>query len=360
MWQADAAERAAGPVAKWPGYAAQNPIPRGFVFPLVTARLQTGGGAIRAAISTAMSIVDFILNLAGLLLWLNWRSNRIELMVKRTPATLMGTLRPAAPKKHQRWHLLFFILVLLLLRALIYWMMGLERSGKLNLGLVVLWFPTHSHWGGHWSGRWADYCHMTLYSFLSFGVILGVFYVWLLGLSLLAGPLPIHGLVTIPLGRVDRWPRWVRAVLPFFATAVFWWLTSWWLCCLQMLPPISAAGRFQQGILLGLSSYLQWQYPLGAILGLHLLNSYIYFGQHPIWRYISATAQTILHPLRFIPLRVGRVDFAPVVGIGLIFLAAHSAEFGIKSRPRMATNGQHLPPSINLPGLVDMYAKIPR
>lgn len=40
-----------------------------------------------------MDIVDLILNLAGLLLWLNWRSLRFDPLVKRTPATLMGTLR---------------------------------------------------------------------------------------------------------------------------------------------------------------------------------------------------------------------------------------------------------------------------
>lgn len=273
-----------------------------------------------------MGIVDFILNLAGLLLWLNWRSNRFDPLVARTPATLMGTLRPAAPKKLHRWHLLFFIVLLLLLRAWIYWMIGLQKSGKLNLGLVVLWFSNHSHVGGHWSGRWADFCHLALYSFLSFGVLLGIFYLWLLVLSLLAGPLPIHGLVTIPLGRVDRWPWWVKVLLPFCATAVFWWLASWWLNRLQMLPPLSPAVRLQQSVALGLSSYLQWQYPVGAILGLYLLNSYIYFGQHPLWRYVSATAQTLLRPLRKLPLRVGKVDFAPVVGMILIFLAGHLAQ----------------------------------
>ena len=56
-----------------------------------------------------MGYVDFILNLAGLLLWLNWRSIRFDPLVKRTPATLMGTLRPAAPKKLRRWHLLVLL-----------------------------------------------------------------------------------------------------------------------------------------------------------------------------------------------------------------------------------------------------------
>ena len=57
-----------------------------------------------------------------------------------------------------------------------------------------------------------------------------------------------------------------------------------------------------------------------------LLNTYIYFGKHPFWNYVNATAQTLLAPLRKIPLRAGRVDFAPVVGIVIIFFAAELAE----------------------------------
>ena len=45
-----------------------------------------------------MGIIDFILNLAGLLLWLNWRALRFDPLGKRTPATLIGTLRRAEPR----------------------------------------------------------------------------------------------------------------------------------------------------------------------------------------------------------------------------------------------------------------------
>ena len=44
-----------------------------------------------------MGFVDFILNLAGLLLWINWRAAMFDPLGKRTPATLIGTLRRAAP-----------------------------------------------------------------------------------------------------------------------------------------------------------------------------------------------------------------------------------------------------------------------
>jgi uncharacterized protein YggT (Ycf19 family) len=270
-----------------------------------------------------MGTVDFILNLAGLLLWLNWRSNRFDPLVKRLPATLMGTLRPATPKTLRRWHLPAFIGAFLLLRALIYWWIGRETnwSGKLNLGVTVLWFSSGSHWSG--------FCHMVVFSFFSFGLVLGIFYVWLLMLSLLAGPLPMHGLVTIPLGRVDRWPRWAKIILPFFATAAAWWLAGWLLERMQILPPEAPAGRFKHALILGAASYLLWKFPLGAILLLHLLNSYIYFGKQPFWNYVSATAQTLLRPLKKIPLRVGRVDFAPVLALVILFLTAELAARGL-------------------------------
>lgn len=267
-----------------------------------------------------MGYVDFILNLAGLLLWLNWRSIRFDPLEKRTPATLMGTLRPAEPKKLRRWHLLFFIVGLLLLRALIYrWIGGMTNwTGQLNLQVVVLSFRSDL----------LD--RIMLFSFLSFGLALGIFYVGLLLLSLLKGPDPIHRLIKIPLGLLDDWPAWVKILLPFIVAAVAWWSLSWWLDWLQIsLPPVSQAHRIEQALTVGLASYLVWEYPLVALLMLHLLSSYIYFGRHPIWNYVDQTSRKLLRPLKGIPLRAGRFDFAPLVALALVFLAAQFFERGL-------------------------------
>ena len=265
-----------------------------------------------------MGIVDFILNLAGLLLWLNWRSIRFDPLVKRTPATLMGTLRPAAPQKLRRWHLLVFLAVLLFLRAVFYRWIASFWIGQLDLGVTAL--PFRSDW----------FLGMFIFSFLSFGAALGIFYVGLLFLSLLSGPDPVHGLVKIPLGRVDGWPRWAKILLPLVGTAVAWWLTSWLLVGLQILPPaVSVAQRLEQSVVIGLGSYLVWKFPAGALLTLHLLNSYIYFGRHPFWKYVNVTAQKMLGPLEKIPLQAGKVDFAPVVALGLLFLVAEFAGRGL-------------------------------
>jgi len=271
-----------------------------------------------------MSLIDFILNLAGLLLWLNWRSIGFDPLGRRTPATLLGTLRRAEPPHLHRWHSLAALGGLLLFRAVIYWQIGSAIkpvwAGILNLGVVFPAFVSNS------------FIRMTLFSCLSFGVTLGVFYLWLLLLSILTGPEPppFHRLVRVPLGGIDRWPCWAKFLLPLIVTAFFWWLAVWPLTWLQVIPrPISPAHRIEEALVIGLGSYLVWKYIAGALLVLHLLNSYIYFGKHPFWAYVNAEARTLLLPLRRVPLRVGKADFAPVVGIALVFLTAELAGHGL-------------------------------
>ena len=258
-----------------------------------------------------MGTVDFILNLAGLLLWLNWRTVRFDPLAKRLPATLMGTLRSAAPKASPRWHLFAFLAGLLTLRAAVYRWLAPFWIGRLDFGLVSPSF--RSDWFGG----------MLAFSVLSFGLMLGVFYLELICLSLLAGPDPIQKLVKICLGRVDGWSRGVKILLPPAVVAALWWGLSWVLGWLQICPPpVSMAQRIEQSLLIGLGSYLAWKIPLGILLTLHLLNSYIYFGRQPFWKYVSATAQTLLSPLKKLPLRIGKLDLAPVLALVLLFLAA--------------------------------------
>src|SRR5882757_10015633 len=238
-----------------------------------------------------MAYVDFILNLACLLLWIKWRSLPFDPIHKRTPATLIGTLRRAAPSRFRRWHLLMVIVALLVLRAVIYGWLGPAFShvwvAKLDLGITILPFRS-------------DLFGRTLaFSTCSFGLMLGIFYVCLLLLSLLndkspaAGPM--HQLVQIPLGGIDNWPRWAKVILPLAGTAVAWWLASWWLVRLEIIPrPASAAHRIETSLVIGLGSYLVWKFLAAALLVLRLLNTYIYFGKHPFWNYVNTISLTLL------------------------------------------------------------------
>src|SRR5471032_1362734 len=92
-----------------------------------------------------MTFIDFILNLAGLLLWANWRSTLFDPFEKRTPATLVGALRRAAPTRFRHWHLLAAIGALLVLRALFYWQIGAAAGwvGRLDLGVTTIFFRSN-------------------------------------------------------------------------------------------------------------------------------------------------------------------------------------------------------------------------
>jgi uncharacterized protein YggT (Ycf19 family) len=262
-----------------------------------------------------VSYVDFILNLAGLLLWINWRSTLFDPFEKRTPATLVGALKRAAPTRFRHWHLLAAIGVLLALRALIYWQIGAAArwTGRLDLGLTTIFFRSNF------------FGQMLLFSILSFARILGIIYLWLLLLSILDGPMPTHRFVKMQLGKIDGWARGIKLFLPLVVIALFWGLASWPFAWLHPKASMSAAHRIEEALVIGLGSYLVWKFLIGALLVLHLLNSYIYFGKNPLWNYVNGVARKILSPLEKIPLRAGKADFAPVVGIAFVFLSAELA-----------------------------------
>jgi len=290
-----------------------------------------------------MSLIDFILNLAGLLLWLNWRAQPKDALRLAPPATLAGTLRRADKPRLRGWQFPVVLATLLTARAAVYWQIGpaVNWTGMLELGVISISFRSDYFW------------RMLLFSGLSFAVVFAVFLLWLLLLSLLqprsAEALPFHQFIRASLGSVDSWPWVLRLILPFIATAGLWWLVSWLLTYWGIVPrPVSGAHRLEQGCVIGLGSYLVWKYVIATVLSLHMLNSYIYFGRHPFWAYIAAVAQLLLRPLRALPLRFSRIDFSPVVAMVLVLFAAQALERGVNLFGR-----------VHVPGLRDLYVKLP-
>ncbi|HKI68676.1 MAG TPA: hypothetical protein VKA67_03750, partial [Verrucomicrobiae bacterium] len=239
-----------------------------------------------------MSLVDSILNLAALLLWLNWRSVRLDPMSKAVPATLPGTLRRAVPKRLGRWHFLAALFALMLVRAWFYWQIGaaVNWAARLNLGVISISFRS-------------DFLdRMLLFSVVSFGVTLAVFYLWLLYFSAVNARTtgdPFQKLVRLMLGRLDRWPCWIKLLLPLIIATICWLGLSLLLAHMGLVPTgIPLVAQLGQGALIGLSAYLTWQFLIATVLVLHLVNSYIYLGNHPLWNFINLTARQTLRPLR--------------------------------------------------------------
>lgn len=262
-----------------------------------------------------MLLIDYILNLAGLLVWLHWRAMKFDPLARTTPATLVGTLRRAEPQRLRSWQLLLGLTSLLVVRAWLYWQVGSAAgwTASLHLGFIVLAF------------RSDFFLTALLYSFLSFAKVLLVVYFWLIMLVLINGPSaesdPILRLIRLHLGRLARWPRWVLVLLPLVVTTWLW---------IMVHPLLEQAGVINvsrstwrvalQGTLVGLTLWVTLKYLLPAVLFAHLIANYVYLGSSPLWDFTATTSRRLLTPLRRLPLRIGRLDLAPVIGAVLLLL----------------------------------------
>ncbi len=265
-----------------------------------------------------MGLIDSILNLVGLLIWLTWRSIHFDPLNRTPPATLVGTLRRAEARRLKSWQLPAALVVLLALRALLCWEIGssAEWTPRLDLGLVVP--PMRS-----------DVLQSALlFSLLSFVRVLIVFYFWLLVLTVInrgtAEPDAIQKLVRLHLGRMARWPWPLQILLPILLVAALWIALHPLLVHLHLIDRTrSFAQLAEQGGLIGLCLLFTLKFLLPVFLGLYLIASYVYMGANPVWEFVSTTARNLLAPLRCLPLRFARLDFAPVVGVALILLLLH-------------------------------------
>jgi uncharacterized protein YggT (Ycf19 family) len=268
-----------------------------------------------------MSFIDLILNLAGLLLWLKWRDKGQTL--SSPGISLLGTLRKAG-STHRRIWFLAALSTLLVLRPLLYWLLGsaLNWTPRISLGVIAIPFRSDFFW------------RMFLFSLFSFCAALTIFYLCLLLLSILdeknAPADPIQNLIRAELGKFDLLPAVLKLFVPWFVTLVLWCVVNKPLGALGMLPaPKSFVHLLEQGAIIGLGVYLVWEYLIVGILLLHLLNSYIYFGAWPFWIFIDNSARRILKLISWIPLRMGKIDFAPLAAMALVIFAAEYGSRGL-------------------------------
>jgi uncharacterized protein YggT (Ycf19 family) len=271
-----------------------------------------------------MGTIDLILNITGVLLWFNWRSFGFDPLAYSTPATLAGTLRPAEPRQLRRWRYLAGLLLLLLLRAYFYWQIGpaVDWTPHIHLGAIVI--PLRSD----------IFLRDCLFSLLSFLISLGACYLSLLLLSLVNGRAgqgdPVQRAASSHLGVADRFPWPIRFLLPLLCAGAFWLVLSPLLTRWQIIPkPASWRHLSEQAAAVGLGAYLAWKYVIIGLLAVYLLTSYVYFGNHPFWTFITLTGRNILIPLRVLPLRIGKLDLAPLIAITLVIFGAEFAQRGL-------------------------------
>ncbi len=260
-----------------------------------------------------MAIINLLLNIAGLLLWLNWLSLRFDPLAERRAATLVGTLRKADPSGPKRWLAFSAVIALIVIRAIAYYEMGPALNWTPRLPIATMELPFRS-----------DYLsYVLLFSFLSFICTLGAFYFSLLLLSAANQNLPetdpIQKLVRLYVRWFEPWPAWIKLLLPLIAGALFWLAVQPLLASVNILAPARPFARLgAQSIVVGVTAYLSWEYLIIGVLALHILNSYVYLGENPLWSFVNSSARNLLRPLRWLPLRIGKIDLLPLAAIFIL------------------------------------------
>lgn len=265
-----------------------------------------------------MALLDFILNLAGLLLWFNWRAAQLETKVRNPPGTIASTIRQTPPSRRQRWLMLAALCGLIGLRAWFYRHLGpaVEWTASLHLGAVLLFFRS-------------DQLELMLwFSALSFCRALVVVYSWLLFLAVVnrsATADRVTRLIRLQLGRFAAWPLWVQLLLPVLVVAIAWTALQPMLTKAGLIQPASSHGRLAlQGLLIAAGPVFSLKHLIPALLFAHFITNYIHFGNSPLWEFPGVAGRNLLKPLRGLPLQTRRMDFAPLVGIVLCLLLLHS------------------------------------
>ncbi len=257
-----------------------------------------------------MNLLHFLLNGLGLVLWWCWRPAGLE--VTRFPPAPP----PAARGRGAAWIFLVALGLLLPLRGWLYAQVGrdLDWVASLDLGAVRLDFH---------SGRLG---RMMAFSVAGWLVFFGGYFAWLLLLAALdrteSPPPPWQRFVRGQLGPLARLPRGPALALPAAALGLAWAAAHPWLVEAGLVaPPRSTAHLVQQAVVVGLGACLVWEPLVVGLLILHLLDSQVYLGGHTTLAGLSRMAGRLLRPLRRLPLQVGRLDLAPLVGLAVALAA---------------------------------------
>ena len=271
-----------------------------------------------------LGLINLVLNLAGVVLWLRWREEVMLSSRRAAGGTLLGTLKRATMAPGSRWAWPGLLAALLILRALGYWQVGsaVRWTPSIDLGAVVISFRSDL------LGR------MVWFSLASLAVFIAGFYYWLFLISAVNRKVsdsdPVQSRVRAHLGILERLPAALKILLPFLLTGLLWVGVGQLLPQAGYpLPKCSLKQTLQQAPIFGLAGFLVWKYLITALLVLHLVNSYVFLGNAPFWSFVNVTSRNLLRPIGWIPLRLGRIDLAPLAGAALVLFLGEVATRGL-------------------------------
>ncbi len=268
-----------------------------------------------------MGFLHWTLNLAALLLWAMWRA--------QTSQGSSGTARRSTSRQSHlgwrmgRWAFLLGLLAVLLILRAVFYQQAIPHTGweaRLSLAQfhpgdearLSLVFP--------WASLELQLA-FSIASFVQWLVPFGFCLVLVLAIQPATSEARLwNQRLAAQFGWLHRLPVWLLALLILALAVAAQWGLAWWFRRLDVLPaPTSDAKLVRIGCATALTGLRPVAWLAMAVLGLHLLSTYIYFGGFAFWKNIEVAGTQLLRPLRWLPLRWNRIDFAPAAGLLLAY-----------------------------------------
>jgi len=269
-----------------------------------------------------MGLLHLILNLAALLLWVHWRIGPPMQQTTRRRTTGAGLTQLLLRKARSSISLLL-LLGLLAGRGWFYYAVAPDLDWQPRMSLVIFSL-------GNLQDMSLPFDHNVFekqlaFSFISFLPWLVVFNFCILVLSVLRPDIKEaegwNRFLRAQLGWLDWLPAILKIPIGLIAATGLFYGAALWLQRIIILPgeldtPFELAHFAADTTAIHLW-HVSW-FVMGLIT-LYYLNSYIYFGGHNFWKTLEATGKSLLWPLNLLPLRWGKLDLAPVIGIALTY-----------------------------------------
>lgn len=271
--------------------------------------------------SEYMGFLDLVLNIFAVWLWASWLMRVKTQNAGYRYGSVSNALNHPSKKQNRvgrhsgNWKMWVALLILLIARPLLYWDMGLGWNAVLKFGAVSISFAT------------TNLLAMQIFSLASFIQMLLIFYSWLLLLGIfnygnnLNENNLAHKVIHCLVGRLGNWPVGIRLCLPAMVAMPLWFFFSLILEWTGIFPQQgSIKAIFHESLVMGLCAYLPWCHLLAGLIFIYFLNSYLFLGTSPVWNYLHAITRKLLAFLYMLPLTFGKIDFVPIVGLGITFL----------------------------------------
>lgn len=266
-----------------------------------------------------MHWLDWMTDLAGLLLWLSWRGFGSQPVSSRPALTLASNLRPAGGGAGRRSPLALPVLAILLLaRASLHHGFSPHFAEAIpwSLGAVTVVFR---------SDLWL---RILAHSVLSWVGLLLKAYLCFAFLATLcrrdADTDPITQSIRGELGRLARWPWGLPILVVLVAFGALWLLVSPALVSAGLAPArVSTVHVLQQAAVVSVAGLAFLKWPLTLLCLMRFVLDHVYLGTMPLWDHLHGIGGRLSGWLAPVPLKWGRIDLAPLVAAGLFWGLGH-------------------------------------